>query len=68
MDTPMSLMNERVSELCHLMACMKQEMSKMRECMGGLRADVCWLKRSLWWIVGLVGSALVAGMVFCLGR
>ena len=59
MDTPMSLMNERVSELCRLMADMRHEMTEMRTCLATVKADVVWLKKFFWLPVGATCTALI---------
>lgn len=63
MDTPTSLINERLNALCDNIGKMAQEVAKMRECMGGLRADVTWLRRMVFWTLGLIGMIVTGGGV-----
>ena len=68
MDTPISLMNERVSELCRLVGDMRQEMSGIRATLATVKADVAWLKRFFWLPVGAACTALIgAGVAVLFG-
>ena len=68
MDTPTSLMNERVSDLCGLMGEMRQEMTEMKGCLAIVKTDVAWLKRCFWLPVGAACTALIGAGVAVLFR
>lgn len=41
----------------------KEDVSEIREDMAGVKVDVSWLKKIQWWILGLLVSGLLGGVL-----